>query len=128
MQSSRILVFGHDPILLSTRTMILRREGFDVLTSSDLPQATRLLDQHPVDLLILCHTAHPEEQQTLLSLAHTALRDTRTLVLFAGDPGSTPSAPDPTLSILEGPHSLLSTVHGLINHTRALSTQPANHT
>jgi|GEM_PF-2713372 len=64
--SPSILLFGHDRILLETRTLVLERGGCNVSVTSDLQDAIGRIDAELVDLLILCHTLSPEECAAIL--------------------------------------------------------------
>ena len=54
--SSRILIFGHDSVLLETRSLVLLHSGFDVTVSLDLQKTADLLATRSFDLFILCHS------------------------------------------------------------------------
>jgi DNA-binding response OmpR family regulator len=112
MHLSTILAFGHDTTLLRTRELILRHDGFDVVTATERSEASRLLAEQPVDLLILCHTLREQERESILSLAHASQRHLKTLVLVTTDYAFT-SCQDATLCTFDGPPTLLAAVHQL---------------
>jgi DNA-binding response OmpR family regulator len=114
MHLSKILAFGHDTTLLHTRELILRHDGFDVVATTNRAEASRILSEHPIDLLILCHTVREPERQSLLSLAHAFHPDLKVLLLttscFPSDRWDRYST---TLCSLDGPPGLLAAVHQL---------------
>jgi DNA-binding NtrC family response regulator len=122
---SRTLIFGHDTTLLRTRELILSRAGFDVLTTSDPLEASELLANQPVDLLILCHTLHDPERQSILAVAHIAKPALRVLALVANATASSADGNEATLSIFDGPEKLVTVAHGLTDPGK-LSTPTPN--
>jgi DNA-binding NtrC family response regulator len=122
---SRTLIFGHDTTLLRTRELILSRAGFDVLTTSDSVEASHILANQPVDLLILCHTLREPERQSILAVAHHAKPALRVLALVANATTSSADGNDATLSIFDGPERLVTVAHGL-THSGELSTPTPN--
>jgi DNA-binding NtrC family response regulator len=116
MQLSKILAFGHDATLLHTRELILRRDGFDVVTATNRAEAGRILSQQPIDLVILCHTVLEPERQSILSLAHAYRPDLKVLVLTTASFASRSWDQDATLCTLDGPPRLLAAVHHLTLH------------
>lgn len=116
MHLSRILTFGHDTTLLQTREMILRKDGQEVLTATAVDEATRILTEQPIDLLILCHTLRQQERESILSLAHTLQRGVKALVLTSTSSGYIATGLDATLCTNDGPPALLATVHQLTSH------------
>lgn len=121
--SSRILTFGHDPSLLRSRELLLRNEGFEVVTATEPKEATRVLTEQHVDLLILCHTVREQERQTILSFAHASDHALKALLLIAAPTGFMQSGQNSSLSTLDGPRTLLAAVHGLTDH--GLPSQPS---
>ena len=62
MQPPRILSIGKDCDLLSTRNLVLRKAGYAVAGTTDLPRALQLLRRVWFDMVILCH-AIPKDQR-----------------------------------------------------------------
>src|SRR5277367_1703821 len=62
-----IMIYGHDPLLLETRRLILERAGFSPITSLCLESATEIISTHEVDLLILCSSLSEGESRFLLT-------------------------------------------------------------
>jgi CheY-like chemotaxis protein len=118
-----ILLFGQDPVLLSTRQWVLSSNGHQVYLAADLASATRILADEPVDLLVLCHTLSPEDRDQAIAL--TTPKDSRLrraqkrfpkikhLVLVAGAAGSQEAGSD-VLNAMSGPAQLVSRVQSLV--------------
>ncbi|HEX4156156.1 MAG TPA: hypothetical protein VHY48_11130 [Acidobacteriaceae bacterium] len=111
---SSVLIFGHDTTLLGTRALILGRDGFQVLTTTDAAETNHILARQSVDLLILCHTLSEQERRTALALARAAHPPLRALALVANATRYTAEGPEVTLSTLDGPRTFLAAVHELI--------------
>jgi hypothetical protein len=118
--ASLILNFGHDRTLLSTRGLVLSQDGFEVLSVTDSRQAIRLLAEHHVDLLVLCHTLGEPERQRILSAAHTADRETKALLLFTPSSDTVPPESPTCICSIDGPRRLLASIHQLIGHTEPI--------
>jgi DNA-binding NtrC family response regulator len=73
---TRILSVGHDHHLLSLRSIILRREGFDVIEAYSASDALRLAQSDAVDLVLVCQTLPKQEQRAIIS----AIRKSRRLM------------------------------------------------
>ncbi len=67
MGPAKILVVGHEPMLLSTRASILNRLNRHAATSCSVDDALSHLAQEYYDLLFLCHTVDRETARALLS-------------------------------------------------------------
>jgi DNA-binding response OmpR family regulator len=66
-RNTRILSIGHDHHLLSLRSMLLRRAGFDVIEAYSTSDALRLAQSDAVDLTLVCHTLPKQEQRGIIS-------------------------------------------------------------
>lgn len=66
---SFILQCGHDALLLTTRELILKQDGFRVFNASDPIEAVRILSQKKIDLVLLCHTLSEHEFRAILANA-----------------------------------------------------------
>ena len=80
---SFILQCGHDVLLLTTRELILRRDGFRVSNATSLSDALRTLARENVDLLLLCHTLNEHELRDIFAIVHTLSEPPRVLTLMA---------------------------------------------
>jgi CheY-like chemotaxis protein len=113
--ASRILNFGHDRTLLSTRGLVLSHEGFEVVNVTDSRQAIGVLIAQHVDLLVLCHTLAEQELQRILSIARTSGQETKALILLASTSSALPADSSASVCSIDGPRCLLATVHQLID-------------
>ena len=66
MLAQMLLSFGYDKIMLLTRSMVLRRAGFDVEEVCRWYDAFNRAQADVVDALLLCHTVPVEEQISLI--------------------------------------------------------------
>jgi CheY-like chemotaxis protein len=112
--ATRILNFGHDRTLLSTRGQVLSQDGFEVVSVTDSGQAIGALIAQRVDLLVLCHTLLEPERQRILSIARTSGQETKALVLLTPSSGLIPADSPTSVCSIDGPRSLLATIHELI--------------
>jgi hypothetical protein len=65
--TKQILLFGHDAMLLSTRQWLMEEYG-NVQRTGDIRDLRTLAESHSFDLVVVCHTATPEECQQLLDV------------------------------------------------------------
>ena len=68
-----IVIYGHDPLLLETRRLILTKSGFAPLSVADHAIAHEMIRHRDIDLLILCSSLPAEEKEWILA----ELRNTR---------------------------------------------------
>ncbi len=67
MERARILVVGHELMLLSTRVSILTRLGMHATAAGSAEDALSHLAQHYYDVLFLCHTVDEYTARNLLN-------------------------------------------------------------
>ncbi len=67
--SIRILVYGLDADLQTTRAMLLRETGYSVDSADDWVGFNAHLDRDDYSLVILCHTVSQEERKECEILA-----------------------------------------------------------
>lgn len=79
--AARILIFGHDSILLRTRCLILKRAGFQVRTTMDLKGAAKMVLEEEIDLFILCRSVDETEIKDALNVAHEIRPEMKNLIL-----------------------------------------------
>jgi DNA-binding response OmpR family regulator len=63
-----ILSVGKDPVLMSTRTLLLRNAGHAVQEAFTLDNAKDLIRSDSIDVTLLCHTVPEREKRILISL------------------------------------------------------------
>ncbi len=68
-RDSRILLYGHDEVLLNTRRLLLERAGFIVDTAKRAEEfESRIAEaESPYDLFILGHTIPELEQKAIIA-------------------------------------------------------------
>ncbi len=69
--SAEVLIFGHDPVLLETRRLLLNRAGFQVWIAAKATEAVDVLLNEPIDLFILCQSLPADVCERTLETAHT---------------------------------------------------------
>jgi len=69
-----ILSVGSDLILMSSRTLILRKAGYEVDDARTVKQAISLLGADSIEVMLICHTIGKEDQQLLISTARQKKR------------------------------------------------------
>jgi len=121
---SRVVLYGYDALLLSTRELLLQHAGFEVRSTSDHKQLMRLLYEHAPNLLIVCHTIPEPECHAVLMAAHAARPAPKTLVLTTRFSGPCETGEDSVLT-LDGPQTLLAAARQLVQN-REPSSQPSN--
>jgi DNA-binding NtrC family response regulator len=56
-----VLLYGHDEMLLLTRSLVFQQAGYRVNTARELQESSPLLGKGHVDLVVLCYTlSHAE--------------------------------------------------------------------
>jgi len=66
----RLLIYGNDSMLLTTRRLILEKVGYEVATVATFSDAMLVLLNQQFDLLILCQSLSEEERRGMLESAH----------------------------------------------------------
>jgi DNA-binding response OmpR family regulator len=64
---SAVLLYGHDELLLWTRRLVLEWAGYEVSVAQELRQASQLLDQEDVGLIVLCYSLSRAECAELIA-------------------------------------------------------------
>jgi hypothetical protein len=106
--SARILIFGHDSMLLKTRCLILKRAGFQVRTSTALEGASKILVNEEIDLFILCRSVSRAELKYALSVAHEILPEMKNLILSDDLPTTFCTSRDTLVNCFLDPEALVS--------------------
>jgi hypothetical protein len=65
---ARILLFGRDESLLSTRTSVLNRTGLPILSASTLEEVATIASTHTIAMLALCHTVPARDRRKAMAL------------------------------------------------------------
>ena len=109
-----ILVYGSDPLLVDTRTMVLEKAGYAVFTAREASDVERIVLSQKISLIVLCHTLSSEKCETALELAESRRPAIRSLVLTAGTTPCSERSQDAVLSAFDGPRRLVETVENLL--------------
>jgi DNA-binding NtrC family response regulator len=118
----KILVYGNDPILVTTRRLILEKAGYHALATTEFSDAMLVLMNQEIDVLIVCQSLRDEERQGILETAHALKPDIKCVILrFYGHDVSGKDAE--IIEGLEGPNALLMAV-GKIIANQAVSQTP----
>jgi DNA-binding response OmpR family regulator len=109
----KLLIYGNDSMLLTTRCIILEKAGYDVVTTSTFAEAMLLLMNQPFNLLILCQSLTQEERRGMLESARAINSELKCAVLqFTG--GHEKIANEETLDGLRGPTNLIESIHRML--------------
>src|SRR5690242_13925441 len=60
-----VLCIGKEPMLLQTRTQVLRSEGFAAVSFSELGRGLGQFATEDFDAVVLCHTLRPAERRAI---------------------------------------------------------------
>jgi DNA-binding response OmpR family regulator len=74
MAAPRVLAVGKDPILMASRTLLLRNAGYAVEEAHTMDKAIVLVEADSIDLTIICHTVPKSEQTVLISFVREKRR------------------------------------------------------
>ena len=110
-----VLVFGRDSQLVSTRRLILEKEGFQVCIASSLEDIQKLPTERTMDVMILCHTLSTEECNEALLLTHNRWPQIQTVALVTGSSSFGPNTADDIIEASEGPAKLIKAIRKYIN-------------
>jgi len=61
-----LLSVGYDPLLMRTRSFVLRQAGFTVDEAYNLNGALGLLMSDSIDAVLLCHTVPKDKQRSFI--------------------------------------------------------------
>jgi len=114
MSNSRaIFIVGRDQILLETRKQILEKAGYSVATACSTMEMEEILQDHPVDLLMLCHTLHSGQCNEAVTSAKQANSKVIIVVLTAASRPCVEGA-DIVVHQMSSPQRLLDMVRELL--------------
>jgi hypothetical protein len=69
LNSTSILLYGHEKTLLFTRRAILEKAGFCVFSASDLKDVQFVSSVERIKMIVICHSVTWEEQEMVVSVA-----------------------------------------------------------
>ena len=110
----RLLIYGNDSMLLTTRRIILEKAGHNVLTAATFSDAMLLLVNQQFDVLILCQSLNKEERRGMLESAQAINPALKCAVLqFTG--GHEKIANEETVEGLRGPTNLIESIRRMLD-------------
>jgi hypothetical protein len=109
----KLLIYGNDSMLLTTRRLILEKVGYEVATVATFSDAMLLLLNQQFDLLILCQSLNEEERRGMLESAHAINPELKCAVLQF-TVGHERIANEETLEGLRGPTNLIESIHRML--------------
>jgi DNA-binding response OmpR family regulator len=77
------LAVGRDPLLLQTRSQVLRSAGYTVVTALSLDQSLKEFRGGDFDLVILCHSIPQPERELFTNAVHSHSPKTPVIVISA---------------------------------------------
>ena len=109
----RILIYGQDAALLTTRRLVLTHSGLDVTAVLDLRDFAGHVASGSYALFLLCHSLSPEHCERALELTHRLHPGTKNLILSGALSSRSGGPGDATLSAFVDPRTLIHAVHEL---------------
>src|SRR5260370_34905544 len=76
-----ILVYGNEPVLVTTRALILGKAGYKVFTAQAFGNAMLVLMHHQIDACVLCQSLTDEERRGILETARALQPENKGAVL-----------------------------------------------
>jgi len=105
----KILVYGTDPILLTTRRLKLEKAGYRVFATMEFLDAKLVLMNQQIDVLIVCQTLSDDERSGILETAQAMTPDVK-CVIVRFDGRDVPVGDAEFVEGLEGPTTLLKAI------------------
>ena len=87
--------------------MVLEREGYEVVVSSELPVITELLVSQTIQIFILCHSLTQGNRECALGASHSFAAHTTNLILSPNASYSSEKSSDAVLSEFVNPRILI---------------------
>jgi DNA-binding response OmpR family regulator len=112
--SVRVLLFGNDAHLQISRELVLESAGCKAYIASSVLALNNILAEHPIDLLILCHSLSTKECERARSISLKLRPKIKVLMLATNDLVSHSVEGDPVVDAMAGPRTLLATVEALM--------------
>jgi CheY-like chemotaxis protein len=105
------LAVGRDPLLLDTRSQVLRSDGYTVVTALSSEQALQQFKSGDFDLVILCHSIPISERERLADAMHRHSPNTP-VVLVSRTPAQQATGGD--ASVASDPEQLLRDIPAIL--------------
>lgn len=110
-----VVIYGREPLLLTTRKLLLESEGFHVCCTETYTATETQLIREPVDVLVLCYTVEAQERRSILSTARLLKPKIKTLVLTIPTVALEIEDEDHVLEMHKGPVSFIEKVRQLVD-------------
>jgi DNA-binding NtrC family response regulator len=111
--SSKVLVFGTDEVLLTTRRLILEKIGFQVQTAGQLSDATRIMKECDLTLLVICSSTDQHDVARFLDAANSLKPSIKT-ILIERSLVANPKSKAEVIDGLRGPEAFLTAVNKVV--------------
>jgi DNA-binding response OmpR family regulator len=108
--SPSVLLLGHDESLLQTRRWLLESNGLQVYIATHFPALNQTLEDHDVDLLILCHSLTAEECERAVAIVESHPPKLKVLALTTASSDFPVEKVDRVVNASDGPKTLLNIV------------------
>ncbi len=121
----RILVYGNEAMLVTTRSLILEKAGYEVFTAQTFANAMLVLMNHQIDLCVLCQSLANEERRGVLETAHALQPETKCVVLDFAES----EAPIEGVDLIRGlvrPSTLLNAIGAILTQKEPSHTHASN--
>jgi CheY-like chemotaxis protein len=118
MSSSTILAVGHDPLLLKTRSQILREAGYTVVSVPSPSRAIACLLEGEFDLIMVCHSIPVQIRERLAELMREQAVRTP-IVTIAPSPAQQDAFADATIE--DDPQRLLADLNEILQERERTS-------
>ena len=109
----RILIVGHDPLLVETRSAILQNSGLRAIGASSAAEAARISRREEFDALVLCHELSQQDKQMVMQEARRRKPRSKVIALYSITP-SEASGADLAVDSHDGPEAFLEAVHSIL--------------
>ena len=109
-----VLVFGRDSQLVHTRSLILEKAGFHVLTAFSLPDIQQLAEPC-MDIIVLCHSLSILECADALAITRERWPRIQSIALVPGPSDYGSNSGDTLVGATEGPAKVINAVLSHIN-------------
>ena len=93
--------------------MVLQREGYEVVASSELPVITELLVSQTIQIFILCHSLTQGNRECALGASHSFAAHTTNLILSPHASYSSENSSDAVLNEFVNPRTLIDSLRQL---------------
>ena len=104
---AQVIVCGFDQSLLGTRQQVLRKAGFDVLATASPDEILPLVQDHPINGIVLCQPLSFQQQLRAITTLRRYRPAAKSLVLTKNDSGHIPERAHASFNTSEGPKALI---------------------